>query len=69
MKSVKKCEGDSGKMEYNEEMGFPYDYLFFQYDEILQFPSFKEKVESLGFSYNENNHCFIKKLENKNASL
>ena len=54
---------------YNEEMGFPYDYLFFQYDEILQFPSFKEKVESLGFSYNEYNHCFIKKLENKNASL
>ena len=52
---------------YNEETGFPYDYILFQDDEIVKLQSIKEKVESLGFSYDERNRCFIKRLENKNA--
>lgn len=52
---------------YNEETGYPYDYILFQDDEIVKLQSIKEKVESLGFSYNKRSHCFIKQLENKNA--
>jgi hypothetical protein len=52
---------------YNEESGFPYDYILFQDDEIARLPSIMEKVKSLGFSYYENCHCFIKQLVNKNA--
>lgn len=52
---------------YNEETGFPYGYIMFQdeEDEFVRMSSIKDKVESLGFSYNDKNHCFIKQLDNK----
>ena len=55
---------------YNEDTGLPYGYIMFQDegDEIVRIPSIKDKVESLGFSYNEKNHCFIKQLDDKNAA-
>lgn len=53
-------------MIFNKERGFPYDYLYF--DDVLALADntfFKEKTESLGFSYNREKKRFIVSINNE----
>lgn len=51
----------------NKENGYPYDYIIFMDEEISKSNLFREKVESLGFMYDEKAKGFLIYINERNA--
>ena len=51
----------------NKEKGYPYDYIIFKDEEISKTKLFREKVESIGFKYDEKAKGFLIYINERNA--